>query len=158
MSRYKRASKSSHREVAAENLLRLPENSSTSSAAGTMRLKRLIKPPAQPVVHDFFPKRGDAWGNFSDRILFSPVFQLVLPAEAGFFAVFSLLQNCRKGDACKLFPRPFCLGSPAVRAKRKRQAAAQVGVPPLFSCAERRAAVFFLHSLRQLRYNSGRVY
>ena len=33
-------------------MLRLPGNSSTSSAAGIMRLKRLIKPPAQPVVLD----------------------------------------------------------------------------------------------------------
>jgi len=40
--------------VAAEKLLRLSGTSSTSSAAGTMRLKRLIKPPAQPVVLDSF--------------------------------------------------------------------------------------------------------
>lgn len=39
--------------MAAEKLLRLSGTSSTSSAAGTMRLKRLIKPPAQPVVLDF---------------------------------------------------------------------------------------------------------
>ena len=38
--------------MAAEKLLRLSGTSSTSSAAGTMRLKRLIKPPAQPVVLD----------------------------------------------------------------------------------------------------------
>ena len=34
-------------------MLRLSGASSTSSAAGTMRLKRLIKPPDQPVVLDF---------------------------------------------------------------------------------------------------------
>ena len=33
-------------------MLRLSGTSSTGSAAGTMRLKRLIKPPAQPVVLD----------------------------------------------------------------------------------------------------------
>ena len=45
--------------MAAENLLRLPENSSTSSAAGIMRLKRLIKPPAQPVVLDSTNRRAN---------------------------------------------------------------------------------------------------
>ena len=39
--------------MAAEKLLRLSGTSSTSSAAGTMRLKRLIKPPALPVVLDY---------------------------------------------------------------------------------------------------------
>ncbi|HIY46162.1 MAG TPA: hypothetical protein H9731_06595, partial [Candidatus Borkfalkia excrementipullorum] len=48
----------SHREVAAEKLLRLSGTSSTSSAAGTMRLKRLIKPPAQPVVLDYTEERN----------------------------------------------------------------------------------------------------
>lgn len=38
--------------MAAEISLRLPETSSTSSAAGTMRLKCLIKLPAQSVVLD----------------------------------------------------------------------------------------------------------
>ena len=39
--------------MAAVNVLRLPGYSSTSSAAGIMRLKRLLKPPAKPVVLDF---------------------------------------------------------------------------------------------------------
>ena len=53
--------KSSHPEVAAEKELRLPENPSTNSAAGTMRLKRLIKPPAKPVVLDW-------WVNYTINI------------------------------------------------------------------------------------------
>lgn len=43
-------------------MLRLSGTSSTSSAAGTMRLKRLIKPPAQPVVLDL--TNFHAWETF----------------------------------------------------------------------------------------------
>ena len=39
--------------MAAVSVVRVSVDSSASSTAGTMRLKRLIKPPAKPVVLDF---------------------------------------------------------------------------------------------------------
>ena len=57
--------------MAAEKELRLPENSSTSSAAGNMRLKRLIKPPVQPVVLGFIGcERPERYSFTARKFLF----------------------------------------------------------------------------------------
>ena len=81
-------------------MLRLSGTSSTSSAAGTMRLKRLIKPPAQPVVLDLKINEN----KFGKSDYATEFYNILLCEEVAF----SFEKNIGMGVICGSIMRQYC--------------------------------------------------